>query len=126
MFKEAGDEKQSVTWKQHANDFRTRTNTNCWNGKFYAHFIEDDPQPAYLKMDQKNTLSLSNPYDINRGLPTEEMAESIINTYKNLKETNKANSFAEWYGVYPAVEPALCRLQAGVVYEWRCKYDCCR
>jgi hypothetical protein len=67
--------------------------------------VEDDPMPGYLKIDQKNTLSLSNPYDINRGLPTREMALSIINTYRGLKENNKMNAFAEWFGIYPAVEP---------------------
>jgi hypothetical protein len=105
LFAAIGDAQQSKVWANHANSFRVRTNAVCWNGKYYAHFVEDDPQPSYLKMDQKNTLSLSNPYDINRGLPTEEMAQSIIKTYKDLKEFNKANSFAEWYGVYPAVEP---------------------
>ncbi|HYG19054.1 MAG TPA: hypothetical protein VD816_08990 [Ohtaekwangia sp.] len=105
MFREAGDQSEAAAWKAKAARFRERTNTLCWNGKFYAHFIEDDPQPAYLKMDQRNTLSLSNPYDINRGLPTQAMAQSIIQTYKTLKETNKANSFAEWYGIYPAVQP---------------------
>ncbi|MEP7141240.1 MAG: hypothetical protein ABI707_00155 [Ferruginibacter sp.] len=113
MFGVTGNKKEAVRWKQQANDFRTRTNELCWNGKFYAHFIADDPQPSYLKMDQKNTLSLSNPYDINRGLPTEEMAESIIGTYKALKESNKANSFAEWYGVYPAVEPHFADYKPG-------------
>ena len=113
MFKVTGDQKESEVWKEQANNFRKRTNELCWNGKFYAHFIEDDPQPSYLKMDQKNTLSLSNPYDINRGLPTEQMAESIINTYKNLKESNKANSFAEWYGVYPAVQPHFADYKPG-------------
>jgi hypothetical protein len=105
MFSVVGEKEHSKLWANHANSFRVRTNAVCWNGKYYAHFIEDDPQPPYLKMDQKNTLSLSNPYDINRGLPTEEMAQSIIKTYQDLKESNKANSFAEWYGVYPAVEP---------------------
>lgn len=64
-------------------------------------------------MDQKNTLSLSNPYDVNRGLPTEKMAESIIETYKNLKESNKVNSFAEWYGIYPAVQPHFADYKPG-------------
>ena len=63
--------------------------------------------PSYLKMDQKNTLSLSNPYDINRGLPTEEMAQSIIETYRELKGKNAENAFAEWFGVYPPVEPSF-------------------
>ena len=61
--------------------------------------------PAYLKIDQKNTLSLSNPYNINRGLPSHEMAVSIIKTYRELKAKNSMNSFAEWFGIYPAVEP---------------------
>jgi hypothetical protein len=113
MFAITGDIKMSEKWQQEAEDLRKRTNTLCWNGKFYAHFIEDDPQPSYLKMDQKNTLSLSNPYDINRGLSTEEMAQSIIKTYQQLKETNKANSFAEWYGIYPAVEPHFADYKPG-------------
>jgi len=113
MFAVAGDIKASRKWHLEGSGFRKRTNALCWNGKFYAHFIEDDPQPSYLKMDQKNTLSLSNPYDINRGLPTEQMAESIIKTYKDLKEKNKANSFAEWYGVYPAVQPHFADYKPG-------------
>ncbi|MEP7106953.1 MAG: hypothetical protein ABI760_03210 [Ferruginibacter sp.] len=113
MFKIAGNDPESNAWKHQAEIFRIRTNAACWNGKYYAHFIEDDPQPGYLKMDQKNTLSLSNPYDINRGLPTEEMAESIIKTYKDLKEANKGKSFAEWYGIYPPVEPSFAGYKPG-------------
>ncbi|MEO6723302.1 MAG: hypothetical protein ABIN67_23245, partial [Ferruginibacter sp.] len=113
MYKETGDEIESEKWDQLAKGFQARTNAVCWNGKFYAHFVEDDPAPSYLKMDQKNTLSLSNPYDINRGLPTEEMAESIISAYQTLKESNKANSFAEWYGVYPTVKPDFAGYKPG-------------
>jgi hypothetical protein len=113
MFAVTGDNTASAKWQQQALDFRKRTNELCWNGKFYAHFIEDDPQPSYLKMDQKNTLSLSNPYDINRGLPDNKMAQSIIKTYKELKEANKKNSFAEWYGIYPAVQPHFADYKPG-------------
>lgn len=105
MFAAVGDEQASTKWKNTARHFRKTTNELCWNGKYYAHFVEDDPMPSYLKMDQRNTLSLSNPYDINRGMPTESMAQSIISTYQQLKESNKDKSFAEWYGIYPAVEP---------------------
>jgi hypothetical protein len=113
MFSITGNVTASEKWIAEAEGFRKRTNELAWNGKYYAHFVEDDPQPAYLKMDQKNTLSLSNPYDINRGLPTEEMAESIIKTYQDLKESNKANSFAEWYGIYPAVQPHFADYKPG-------------
>lgn len=113
LFDITGDKGAAKKWQQEANGIRNRTNALCWNGKFYAHFIEDDPQPDYLTMDQKNTLSLSNPYDINRGLPTEKMAMSILKTYKELKEKNKANSFAEWYGIYPAVQPHFADYKPG-------------
>ena len=113
MFTVVGDQQASQKWKNEAEGFRQRTNELAWNGKYYAHFIEDDPMPSYLKMDQKNTLSLSNPYDINRGLPTDKMSQSIIKTYKDLKESNKKNSFAEWYGVYPAVQPHFADYKPG-------------
>ena len=93
-------------WDMEAEQFRVRANNLLWNGKYYAHFKEIDPPPAnFPKIDQKNILSLSNPYDINRGLPTEEMAESIIQTYLDLKEKTKNESFAEWFSIYPAIHP---------------------
>ena len=113
MFTITGDTSAAQQWTSKAQHFRTRTNALCWNGKFYAHFIEDDPQPAYLTMDQQNTLSLSNAYDINRGLPTEQMAQSIIHTYQKLKEDQRSASFAEWYGIYPAVLPHFADYQPG-------------
>lgn len=113
MFRAVGNEVEAGAWKHQAEIFRMRTNALCWNGKYYAHFIEDDPQPPYLNMDQRNTLSLSNPYDINRGLPTPEMAQSIIKTYQDLKIKNSAKSFAEWYGIYPAVEPHFADYKPG-------------
>lgn len=113
MFASIGNEPKSKAWARQAELFRIRTNALCWNGKYYAHFVEDDPMPGYLKIDQKNTLSLSNPYDINRGLPTPKMALSIINSYRELKGKNKMNSFAEWFGIYPAVEPHFADYQPG-------------
>ena len=113
MYNIAGDKTRSQQWRSRADHFRSKTNSLCWNGKFYAHFVEDDPQPSYLRMDQRNTLSLSNPYDINRGLPTEDMAQSIIAVYQDLKTSNSKKSFAEWYGVYPAVEPHFADYKPG-------------
>ena len=113
MFTVIGDASSARQWSSRAEHFRTKTNALCWNGKFYAHFIEDDPQPAYLTMDQQNTLSLSNAYDINRGLPTEQMAQSIIHTYQKLKKEQQSASFAEWYGIYPAVLPHFADYKPG-------------
>ncbi|GAB3953590.1 hypothetical protein GCM10028805_37600 [Spirosoma harenae] len=106
LYTALGNSAKATYWAEQADGIRKRTNDLCWNGKYYAHFVADDPIPSYLKMDQKNTLSLSNPYDINRGLPTGDMAQSIIQTYQGLKGKNVENSFAEWFGVYPPVEPS--------------------
>ncbi|WP_420151259.1 hypothetical protein [Spirosoma sp.] len=106
LYTDLGNSAKAMYWTEQAVGLRKRTNALCWNGKYYAHFVPDDPVPSYLKMDQKNTLSLSNPYDINRGLPTDDMAQAIIQTYQGLKGKNIINSFAEWFGVYPPVEPS--------------------
>lgn len=113
LFASLGNQSKAKVWAAQAENFRTRTNRICWNGKYYAHFVPDDPMPSYLQMDQNKTLSLSNPYDINRGLPTEEMAESIIQTYQALKAQNKLNAFAEWFGIYPPVEPHFADYKPG-------------
>ncbi len=113
IFSSLGNEAKSKAWKEQADLFRTRTNALCWNGSYYAHFVPVDSMPAYLHIDQKNTLSLSNPYDINRGLPTQEMAASVINTYRQLKEKNELNSFAEWFGIYPPVRPHFADYEPG-------------
>ena len=55
-------------------------------------------------------LSLSNTYDINRGLPTHSMAVSIIDTYRELRE--QTGSFAEWFSIHPCY-PRFERYEAG-------------
>lgn len=100
-----GNKAKAAEWKQTATDIRKRANEKLWNGVYYKHFLEDDPQPPYLHMDQDHVISLSNPYDVNRGLPTEIMAQSIVATYQYLKSSTADSSFAEWYGIYPAVVP---------------------
>ncbi|MEO8657395.1 MAG: hypothetical protein ABI693_02950 [Bryobacteraceae bacterium] len=101
-----GDAADGQIWNAEAETFRARTNKVCWNGRFYSHFVEDDPLPAHLShIDWKNTLSLSNTYDVNRGLATDPMAESIIQTYLDLKQKTRTESFAEWFSIYPPVRP---------------------
>ncbi len=113
MHRAMGHDVDAKVWDLEAELFRVRTNQLCWNGRFYAHFVEDDPQPAFLRMDQRNTLSLSNPYDVNRGLPTEEMAQSVVQTYLDLREKTRSQSFSEWFGLWPPVEPDFAGYKPG-------------
>jgi hypothetical protein len=113
MHRALGHEADARVWELQGELFRVRSNQVCWNGRFYAHFVEDDPQPAWLHIDQRNTLSLSNAYDVNRGLPTEEMAQSVVQAYLDLREKTKKESFAEWFGIWPPVQPHWADVKAG-------------
>ncbi len=91
-----------VAYDAMAERFRRSTNEHCWNGRYYDHWVPVTP----LGMDQggvdgAKVLSLSNPYDINRGLPDQAQSASIIREYMRLREELKGTYFAEWVSVYP-------------------------
>lgn len=113
LYAATGDTAEAKIWQLQAEVLRARANTYCWNGQYYKHFVPDDPVPGYLHMDEAHTLSLSNAYDINRGLPTEAMAERIIQTYQDLYERVKDSSIAEWFGIYPAYAPEYAGIKPG-------------
>jgi hypothetical protein len=113
MYKGLGNTGMGNIWNKEAELFQVRANTLLWNGKYYKHFLPIGPLPPYMKFDIVNQLSLSNPYDVNRGMPDESMSQSIIQTYLDLKEKNKAQSFAEWYSLYPDVKPDWAGIEAG-------------
>lgn len=100
MCKVIGDEEEARKWEKIAQHFKKRTNEVCWNGKFYTHQIHLNHQGA-PGVDEREILSLSNTYDINRGLPDHEQAVSIIREYKRRKELTKGTYFAEWFSVHP-------------------------
>ena len=105
LYDALGEMPKAKEWNLQAELFLQRLNTVCWNGKFYSHFIPEDPYPAHIKSDPLNSIGLSNTYSINRGTATHEMAASIIETYKEIGEKNKNESLAQWYGVYPFIYP---------------------
>ncbi len=108
-----GNETDAKVWNHYAEIIRLRTNQVCWNGRFYKHFAIEDAPRDYNTMDQENTLGISNPYSVNRGIATEEMAQSVVQTYLDLREETREESVAEWFGIYPAVEPFFGTVDAG-------------
>jgi len=102
----ATDQKaSSKEWDLQGELFRQKLNTVCWNGKFYAHFIPEEPVPSHIKTDPIKSIGLSNTYSINRGAPTREMAASIIQTYQEIGEKTRGESMAPWFGIYPSIAP---------------------
>lgn len=100
MCKALGDVKGAERWEKIAENFKRRTNEVCWNGKFYTHQIHLN-HPGAPGVDEREILSLSNTYDLNRGLPEHWQAVSIIREYQRRRELTKGEYFAEWFSVHP-------------------------
>jgi hypothetical protein len=113
LFEITGDHGSAREWELQGELFRHKLNTLCWNGSHYAHFIPIQPVPAHIKTDPINALGLSNTYSINRGAPTQEMSYSIIESYKKVWQEVKDESVAEWFGIYPFIEPHFGKYKVG-------------
>ncbi len=81
MYGYKGEMAKEKYWNKKAQKIKTQANKVCWNGKFYTHQVHIDPVdiPGF---DETKQLSLSNPYDMNRGLPSHAQAVSIIKEYQ--------------------------------------------
>ncbi len=99
MHARARNQRRAAYWKSFASKFRLKANKICFNGRFYTHHVPLVPV-RIEGVDESEQLSLSNPMDINRGLPTHEMAVSILNEYRSRAAKGKA--FAEWFSIDPA------------------------
>jgi hypothetical protein len=101
MNEELGRESRALEWKERAEAIRDNSVKYLWNGKFFTHELPLNCPPADDKENIR--LSLSNTYDINRGITTLEQSRSIIGEYMFRKDTTA--SFAEWFTIDPPYEP---------------------
>lgn len=113
LFEAVGLPDAAREWDLQGDVFRQRLNSICWNGKFYAHFIPEEPVPAHIKTDPVNSIGLSNTYSMNRGAPTREMSASIIKTYQEIGEKTNHESMAPWFGIYPSIKPHFGKYAVG-------------
>jgi hypothetical protein len=101
MYHALGNKAKRANYEGMAENFRANTNAVCWNGRYYDQWVPVTPLPYDLGADGCKMLSLSNPYDINRGLPDQEQAASIIRQYMRIREETKDRYMAEWFTIYP-------------------------
>lgn len=92
-----GNSDKAKQWENRAEMLRENIMKYLWNGSFFIHQL-------HLNHDgidnlENERLSLSNPYDINRGLTSVEKSRNIIKEYMKRKETT--NMFAEWFSIDP-------------------------
>jgi len=102
MYAYLGDQPKAAYWLNLAERFRKNTDRVCWNGRFYTHQVHLDPFPGDFGVDESRILSMSNTYDMNRGLPDHKKCASIIREYLARRKESRRVSFAEWFTIHPA------------------------
>lgn len=107
-----GKPDRTTYWTRKADHFREATNRVCWNGRFYTHQVHLPPSKGAPGVDETQILSLSNPYDINRGLPDHTQALSILNEYRSRRDKLKDDYVCEWFSINPPY-PKFFRYEPG-------------
>jgi len=95
-----GREERAQQWLKRAEELRQNIFRHLWNGRFFIHQLHLNHDG--LDDQEAERLSLSNPYDINRGLTSLEESRSIIAEYMERRKTTKL--FAEWFSIDPPYE----------------------
>ena len=95
-----GNEKRAEEWLERAAKLRESIFRHLWNGRFFIHQLHLNHDG--LDDREAERLSLSNPYDINRGLTNQDESRSIISEYMQRRE--RTELFAEWFTIDPPYE----------------------
>lgn len=104
MYDSTNQKDKSAIYRQRGADILKNLEKLSWNGKYFTHFIDEDPTvKRNLGVDEKSQIAQGNMYSINRGLP-HQMNKAIIETYQQLKGHLPVGSPGEWYAIYPPFE----------------------
>lgn len=95
-----GNEDKALEWEARAKELLENMYRYLWNGKFFIHQLHLGHDGADHLENER--LSLSNTYDMNRGVTNIEQSRKIIEEYMRRKETS--GLFAEWFSIDPAYE----------------------
>ena len=94
-----GKEERAREWERRAEILRESIFRHLWNGKFFIHQLHIGHDGIDDKESER--LSLSNTYDMNRGLTTVEQSRSIVEEYMSRRG---GRCFAEWFSIDPPYE----------------------
>jgi hypothetical protein len=101
MLGHAGDSENAGKYRARASEIRKRLDALSWNGRFFTHFIDEDPTVRRdLGVDERTQIAQGNAYSLNRGIGRDHAA-AIIRTYMELKAHLPEGSPGEWYAIYP-------------------------
>ena len=95
-----GNEEKAIAWEKRAEQIKENMFRHLWNGDFFIHQLHLNHSGADNLEDKR--LSLSNAYDMNRGVTNLEQSRRIIEEYMRRRETTSL--FAEWFSIDPPYE----------------------
>ncbi len=95
-----GNEERAMEWESRAATLKENIFKHLWNGSFFIHQLHIGHDGLDGKESER--LSLSNTYDVNRGLTSLSQSRSIIEEYMRRRETTEY--FAEWFSIDPPYE----------------------
>jgi hypothetical protein len=101
MLDKAGNPSGAARLRERSAGIRQRLDGLSWNGRFFTHFIDEDPGVRRdLGVDPASQIAQGNAYALNRGIGPEHAA-AIIGTYRALMGHLPQGSPGEWYSIYP-------------------------
>lgn len=95
-------------WRKRAETLRGNMFRHLWNGRFFIHQLPVSCAPLDDKENER--LSLSNTYDMNRGVTDLQQSRSIIEEYRKRRETS--GTFCEFFTIDPPY-PSFMEYPAG-------------
>ncbi|MBQ6645431.1 MAG: hypothetical protein IJM56_01990 [Clostridia bacterium] len=95
-----GREETAQDWERRAAELKKNIFKHLWNGSFFMHQLHLGHDGLDALESQR--LSLSNAYDINRGLTDTDQSRSILAEYQKRREST--DCFAEWFTIDPPYE----------------------
>ena len=101
MLERAGRPAEAVRFRQRGKDVRARLDRLAWLGTHFRHWVpEDETVVRDVGVNEKEQVSLSNTYSLNRGI-AHEQAAAILRTYQGIRGALPPGSPGEWYAIYP-------------------------
>ena len=100
---------KATAWRARADALKAAMYKHLWNGRFFFHQLPLNVPP--VDAHERERLSLSAAYDMNRGLMPVADCRKTIEEYRARRRTT--DCFAEWFTVDPPYTPAFGRHPKG-------------
>lgn len=92
-----GRTEKAAAWRARASEIRANMYRHLWNGSFFIHQLPLNVPPR--DDQERDRLSLSAAYDMNRGLMSGDDCRRTIEAFRTRQKTS--GCFAEWFTVDP-------------------------